>query len=253
MDLITYAMLKKLGGTSPGEVDVPTKLSDLEGDENHRVVTDVEKEEWNSKSDFSGSYNDLSDKPNSLPASDVYEWAKQSEKPTYTANEVGALSSDTNIVTEENVVDLISSNVPIIHINKKGQEISITDDVKEGVGSYIVNGYLMIGGKMIFNNEIMYIDKTGNRASFYLLQGDMFVMTYNGSVWTRSGTYSKIYSNDVLTKNGNIEYIPTNDYNPSTKKYVDDSLGNALSFDEDGNLVVTIGDVSKTFVPKVEE
>ena len=35
--------------------------------------------------------------PTSLPASDVYDWAKQSKKPTYTAAEVGALPSDTEI------------------------------------------------------------------------------------------------------------------------------------------------------------
>lgn len=44
-----------------------------------------------------GSYNDLNDKPDSLPASDVYQWAKQSQKPTYTADEVGALPKDTEI------------------------------------------------------------------------------------------------------------------------------------------------------------
>lgn len=32
----------------------------------------------------SGSYNDLSNKPTSLPASDVYAWAKASTKPSYT-------------------------------------------------------------------------------------------------------------------------------------------------------------------------
>lgn len=44
-----------------------------------------------------GSYNDLNDTPTSLPASDVYQWAKQSQKPTYTADEVGALPKDTEI------------------------------------------------------------------------------------------------------------------------------------------------------------
>ena len=32
-------------------------------DQNHRTVSDVEKETWNAKSDFSGSYNDLTDVP----------------------------------------------------------------------------------------------------------------------------------------------------------------------------------------------
>lgn len=38
---------------------------------------------------FSGSYNDLSNKPTSLPASDVSAWAKESTKPKYTKAEVG--------------------------------------------------------------------------------------------------------------------------------------------------------------------
>lgn len=38
---------------------------------------------------FSGSYNDLSNKPTSLPASDVSAWAKASTKPMYTKAEVG--------------------------------------------------------------------------------------------------------------------------------------------------------------------
>lgn len=40
---------------------------------------------------ISGDYNDLSNTPKSLPASDVYEWAKQPTKPKYTAEEVNAI------------------------------------------------------------------------------------------------------------------------------------------------------------------
>lgn len=42
---------------------VPTELSQLESDSNHRTVSDEEKESWNSKSDFSGNYDDLNNKP----------------------------------------------------------------------------------------------------------------------------------------------------------------------------------------------
>lgn len=38
---------------------------------------------------FTGSYKDLSNKPTSLPASDVSAWAKANTKPTYTKTEVG--------------------------------------------------------------------------------------------------------------------------------------------------------------------
>lgn len=69
---------------------------------------------------FTGSYNDLQDKPSnlapaahrhrksditdfpsSLPASDVYSWAKASSKPSYTAGEVGALPISGGTVTGE--------------------------------------------------------------------------------------------------------------------------------------------------------
>lgn len=49
--------------TPDTDTEVPTKLSDLEDDFEHRLVTDAEKDAWNSKSNFSGSYNDLTDKP----------------------------------------------------------------------------------------------------------------------------------------------------------------------------------------------
>ena len=42
---------------------IPTALSDLTEDTTHRVVTDAEKAIWNAKSNFTGSYNDLTDKP----------------------------------------------------------------------------------------------------------------------------------------------------------------------------------------------
>ena len=44
-------------------IAVPTKLSQLSEDTTHRVVTDAEKQKWNNKSDFDGSYNSLTDKP----------------------------------------------------------------------------------------------------------------------------------------------------------------------------------------------
>ena len=46
---------------------IPTALSELTEDTTHRVVTDAEKAVWNAKSNFTGSYNDLTDKP-TIPA-----------------------------------------------------------------------------------------------------------------------------------------------------------------------------------------
>jgi hypothetical protein len=43
--------------------DIPENLSDLNDDADHRTVSDTEKTTWDNKSNFSGSYNDLTDKP----------------------------------------------------------------------------------------------------------------------------------------------------------------------------------------------
>ncbi len=80
---------------------------------------------------FTGSYNDLRDKPlnlapaahrhsksditnfpSSLPASDVYSWAKAASKPSYTAGEVGALPVTGGTVTGDTVIQkVVTTNV----------------------------------------------------------------------------------------------------------------------------------------------
>lgn len=47
----------------PDTTTIPTTLAGLTEDATHRVVTDEEKAAWNAKSNFSGNYNDLTNKP----------------------------------------------------------------------------------------------------------------------------------------------------------------------------------------------
>jgi len=72
----TVSELNTLGGIESNVQDqldakadvsnVPSALSDLSDDSTHRLVTDTEKSTWDAKSDFSGSYTDLTNKP-SIP------------------------------------------------------------------------------------------------------------------------------------------------------------------------------------------
>lgn len=78
-------------GALPSTTVIPSKLSELTADDEHETVTKEEKQAWNAKSDFSGEYRDLRGKP------ELAEWALQSKKPTYTAEEVGALPVGTKI------------------------------------------------------------------------------------------------------------------------------------------------------------
>lgn len=64
--------------------DIPKALADLTADSTHRTVTDDEKAAWNAKSNFSGSYNDLTNKP-TIPT-----------KTSELTNDIGFKTTDNN-------------------------------------------------------------------------------------------------------------------------------------------------------------
>jgi hypothetical protein len=90
-------------------------FADLNDDADHRTVTDTEKTAWNNKvdkvegkqlstNDFTNEYKTKLDNINEGGGSIVAEedptvpaWAKEPTKPTYTADEVGALSDATTL------------------------------------------------------------------------------------------------------------------------------------------------------------
>ena len=99
-------------GALPATTFIPTRVADLQEDDWHQTVTEDEKEKWNNAAGFSGDYNDLTNKPQRLSdfendegfITEYYEtdptvpgWAKTENKPSYTAEEVGALPSTTHI------------------------------------------------------------------------------------------------------------------------------------------------------------
>lgn len=63
--------------------DNKKKLDGIEAGAEANVQSD-----WNETNDASDAY--IKNKPTTMPASDVYDWAKASTKPSYTASEVGA-------------------------------------------------------------------------------------------------------------------------------------------------------------------
>lgn len=76
-------------------ISVPKKLSDLQDDAEHRTVTDTEKQEWNGKSDFSGSYNDLADAPPTLPNPKALTITYGGKSQTYDGSEALAITIET--------------------------------------------------------------------------------------------------------------------------------------------------------------
>ena len=51
------------GQTGDVVLSIPSALADLTDDSTHRLVSDTEKTTWSGKSNFSGDYNDLTNKP----------------------------------------------------------------------------------------------------------------------------------------------------------------------------------------------
>ena len=115
---------------------IPTALSDLTEDTTHRVVTDTEKSTWNGKSDFSGSYNDLTDKPTIPTVNDGTLTIQQNGTTlgTFTANQSG--NTTVNITgggssyTEGDGIDISAQNV--ISVDTTFTEASTRTNIASG-------------------------------------------------------------------------------------------------------------------------
>lgn len=82
----------------PDTTRIPSTLAEMTEDATHRTVTDAEKKAWNGKSDFSGSYNDLTDKPTvptvptALPNPQVLTITYGGQSHTYDGSEALAIT-----------------------------------------------------------------------------------------------------------------------------------------------------------------
>ena len=116
---------------------IPTALSDLTEDTTHRVVTDTEKSTWNGKSDFSGSYNDLTDKPTIPTVNNGTLTIKQNGTTvgTFSANQSGNTEVDITggggtTYTEGDGIDISAQNV--ISVDTVFSEASTRTNIASG-------------------------------------------------------------------------------------------------------------------------
>lgn len=176
-------------------------------------------------------------------------------------------TSDYNPATKKYVDDnILLEQLPILRIDETNKRIYVNCNNMGTYKKYFVpNKYANVYGfSFIYTNEdsseteIALIGGAITRDDFILCARNtdtLFRLILGG---TDKYTYTK--STKTLEKGlygylkiGNTqEYAPTENYNPATKKYVDDKVASLpqLSFNEAGELVVTINGVSKTFVPK---
>lgn len=176
-------------------------------------------------------------------------------------------TTDYEPATKKYVDDnILLEQLPILRIDETNKRIYVNCNNMGTYKKYFVpNKYANVYGfSFIYTNEdsseteIALTGGAMTRDDFILCARNtntLFVLILGG---TDKYTYTK--STKTLEKGlygylkiGNTqEYAPKEDYNPATKKYVDDKVSSLpqISFNENGELVVTINGVSKTFVPK---
>lgn len=116
-------------------IDVPKKLSDLEEDTTHRTVTDAEKQAWNSKSDFSGNYEDLTGKPTTLPNPNTLTITYGGQSYEYDGSEALAITIETGGI--ERIEKLSADTTVTLEPNKLyvfPEMESLTYTIGEGTG-----------------------------------------------------------------------------------------------------------------------
>lgn len=123
-------------------ISVSKKLSDLQDDATHRTVTDAEKKTWSGKSDFSGSYNALKDKPKiptvprTLPNPQALTITYGGKSHTYDGSEALAITIETGGGIER-VEKLATDTTVTLEPNKLyifPEMASLTYTIGEGAG-----------------------------------------------------------------------------------------------------------------------
>ena len=89
--------------------DIPTEIASLIDDEAHRTVTDEEKISWNNKSNFSGDYNDLTNKPE-IPSVNglATEQYVDNKVESLDIPSIEGLATETYVTEEINKIDIPS-------------------------------------------------------------------------------------------------------------------------------------------------
>lgn len=92
--------LSELGAAAASHTHTKSQITDFAHTHDDRYYTESEiNTKLNAKANSSHTHtkSQITDFPTSMPASDVYSWAKQSSKPSYSASEVGAVPTSRKV------------------------------------------------------------------------------------------------------------------------------------------------------------
>jgi len=171
-----------IGNKTNAELGIPTSLAEMTEDEEHRTVTDTEKQTWDNKSDFSGSYNDLEDKPDipdelsDLTDDSTHRLVTDTEKTAWNAKAETSDIHNSTITIQKN-----SQNIDSFTLNQdSNKSINIAVPTKTSD---------------IQNDNGFIVNTVNNLANYYL----------------KSETYTQTEVNNLISAavNGRFEKVTT--------------------------------------------
>ena len=103
---------------------VPTLLAQLGEDATHRLVTDTEKQAWNNKSNFSGDYNDLKNKPTIPEGADLTGYATEDFVKEYSQPKGNYLTEHQDLSDYAKKTEI--PTVPVQSVNNKTGAVQLS-------------------------------------------------------------------------------------------------------------------------------
>ena len=216
---------------------IPTHLSQLQTDTNNQRVSATEKATWNNKSNFSGNYNDLTNKPNmsdyltSSSASNITARKTFINKALEIAPTAGAQPTYIYSTGDAFKVDGISQFIelddskssPIIRL--LGYDIATKDDLKDiGVDTsnlVTTDTEQTISAKKTISNLAQILNQDGQNI---LNQTDSIIQINNilKELWLYSNGRVKVNTNNEVAYLSDIPTLKT--YNDGTSGYYQASV-----------------------------
>lgn len=118
--------------------------------------------------------------------------------------------------------------------------------------TYVVRGALVDASRLQFDMEPVHFRMMGSILHVKTLDGKYFrFLRSSDGLWSIYGETAWAAEDNVLTRNNTEAYIPTNDYNPATKIYVDT---NTLSLEDlKSHEFSELNTTSKTIIGAINE
>lgn len=127
------------------------------------------------------------------------------------------------------------SDVIAIDFQKLYNQQSLDQETLTALGNALHNGNKSV--YLVEQDSAMISASLGKSGSSYAIETSVGRQVTRWDIDSNTGkitldssnTYELAKIGEVLGKYDTIEYTPTNDYNPATKKYVDDAVNNAIN------------------------